>query len=115
MNKHLIVIGMTLMLLILLIPTITAGYICDFCGGDGIIIIGEKTATCPICHGDGCVSGSEISPANKWKDDGSCGGSSSSSSSSSDGGDCCGSSAVIILICCSVFIVYYGKKRDMKR
>lgn len=43
-------------------------------------------------------------------------GSSKDSDSSSDsGGDCCGATAAIILPLCGVFIVYYGKKREMKR
>ncbi len=42
-------------------------------------------------------------------------GSDSGSSSSSNGGECCGATAAIILTFGGVFIVYYGKKREMKR
>lgn len=102
---------LTIFLILILILTIvqsTAVAVdCDWCWEmrDGLEVMGySRSEIKEWSHGNGCDE------CFGWASSGS-----DSSSSSDGGGDCCGATAMIIFSLCGVFIVYYGKKREMKK
>lgn len=81
MKKHLIIIGIVVLLLVVgFSVTVSAGFKCGYCGGDGWYTLGGEEHKCSHCGGDGCVCKGD--PAyQEWRDDGSC----SCSSGNDDG------------------------------
>jgi hypothetical protein len=125
MKKQLIILLLFLAML-LIVPSVNAGYICDMCNGKGYYWIGDELHSekiwCVTCGGDGCVE--NPSPANEWKDDGSCGGAEPISNTDSTDGS--GSSDIIktgsiefyiILVCIIVGVIvffWWSSKQDKK-
>lgn len=106
MRKMLVFLIGTLMLLT--IPTIVRAVTCDECWDfyEGLKYNGYSDEDCKkgaIMWNSGCRECFYGSASD------------SGSSSTDGGGSCCGASGMILFALCGIFIVYYGKKRNMKK